>query len=473
MTTSPERGETGGGALRAVFARLDGDRALNLFLAAGILLIGLAYFYAAPLRHMDNDEFEHLHKAWLMMTGRVPVIGPSLHTPLLQWVIVPFMRLTGETPQIARVMRLVMFGFMAGSLSLVYGVARRIYGDALTARLAVILLAANLVWVNKAFEIRPDVPMVFFALAALRLLVAYHERPSWPKLAALGLCAALAFLGKQNAVVFFLPAVIVFTADAVFRRRIVPLWVVPAALALAAVLAQIEPFRHWFDTGMQYVVTKSGYFSPIQPFGRAWRFNRVLFLLFILQLPAPLRLAEGMGIFRVYLLSIVAVSIAVLFAISRPFMQEMLVLVACMSIVAANLLAVILRSVDWRARYLIALFVIAPALVSVPHTARRVTNERALETTRAVLAMTAPDDLVFDAYGRAIFRPHPLDPSFLVYRPARFRRLDQLKACGLRFAIRDHNYFPRLPKETLAWFDENFEPSPENPDILVRRRGSP
>jgi hypothetical protein len=91
-----------------------------------------------------------------------------------------------------------------------------------------------------------------------------------------------------------------------------------------------------------------------------------------------------------------------------------------------------------------------------------------METTKTILEISERDDRVFDAYGKAIFRHHPLEPNYLMYFPETFDRLDELKKSNVKYLVRDATYYPRLPSETLKWFEANFKQIDENPNIFVR-----
>jgi hypothetical protein len=77
-------------------------------------------------------------------------------------------------------------------------------------------------------------------------------------------------------------------------------------------------------------------------------------------------------------------------------------------------------------------------------------------------------DLVFVAYGIAIFSHHPLEPNYVIYRPGKFDRLDEVKQSKVKYLIKDKRYYPKLPVETLNWFKDNFMQASENPSIYVR-----
>jgi len=88
-------------------------------------------------------------------------------------------------------------------------------------------------------------------------------------------------------------------------------------------------------------------------------------------------------------------------------------------------------------------------------------------TTATILKISGPHDLVFDSYGKPIFRHHPLEPDYLNYSPHQFNRLKELQASGVKYLIKDPYYWS-LPAETLAWFENNFEPLSEDPNVFVK-----
>ncbi|MHA2231129.1 MAG: glycosyltransferase family 2 protein [Candidatus Hodarchaeales archaeon] len=77
-------------------------------------------------------------------------------------------------------------------------------------------------------------------------------------------------------------------------------------------------------------------------------------------------------------------------------------------------------------------------------------------------------DLVFDSYGKAIFKHHPMESNFLIYFPQKFQRLDELKKSNVKYLIKDY-YYRRLPEEILRWFEQNFVQSNEHPDIFIKK----
>ena len=109
-----------------------------------------------------------------------------------------------------------------------------------------------------------------------------------------------------------------------------------------------------------------------------------------------------------------------------------------------------------------------PALISTKYAVLNNPFTSDIWTTKTILEISERDDLVFDSYGKAIFRHHPLEPRYLLYSPEKFDRLDEVKKSKVKYLIKDWHYYPMLPVETLNWFEKNFTQASENPNIYVR-----
>jgi len=442
---------------------------LEALLGLVLLAVAAVYLWMSQLRFLDNDEYEHLHNAWLMTQGVLPLLSPtSQHTPLLEWLIIPVMKLTGESVLILRAMRLVMVLILLASMAQVHAIVRTLTGSKLQARLALLLLSGNFIWMQKVIEIRPDNVMLFFVLVSFRVLMSWYRAPNARDALLFVLCASLAVLGKQNALVFYGVVGLLFFVDALARG-----WIGRRTLLgifCAVLLLGLWPsFRSFLDATLWHLVRNPTRFSPIVKFDDAWYFNRTLFILFLLQVFAPLRVLPGYEGLKKHLRLIPWVAFAVLFVINRPFLQEGLIMVVFMSITASCLLARAVSAANPALALAVSALVAWPSLVSVPDYARRKTWDYQYASTREILRLAQPGDQVFDAYGRAIFRPHPLDPHFLVYHPRRFHRFEELKRSRVEYLMLDQIYTPRLPQPVLQWMYDNFEPSGAHPDIYVRK----
>lgn len=433
-------------------------------LAGACILAALAVFlFSSQLRCIDNDEYEHLHKAWMMQQGTIRWFDIQFtHTPLLEWLTQPFLRLVGESEAIIRVMRLAMFSLSCGSLAMAMVVVRRLTGSELQARLEVLLIAGNLAWIRKSPEIRPDNLMVFFCLWSFLALLRFEDTRRYRYLAGAAAASLFAVLGKQNAAAFVVPAAAVFVFDAVLRRRVVPAWLALAGVLAAGAAGLSSPVQDFLARNFRHFFSGD---TPRLPLGfavvPALVFNPLVFVMFAASVGV-----RGPG--RAYLVAVPVFALGMLLVMNRPFMQEMLLMVVFMAMAGAAAAERVLRRAGPRRAPVLVLLLAAPVFAYMPAFAVRENMTADVRTTRDILRMSEPSDPVFDAYGKAIFRHSPLEPGFLVYRPRVFDRLDQLKAGDPRFVIWDARYLARLPAPARRWIEERFRPSPENPDILVR-----
>jgi hypothetical protein len=161
---------------------------------------------------------------------------------------------------------------------------------------------------------------------------------------------------------------------------------------------------------------------------------------------------------------------------NRPWFQEMLVMITFMAILCSDFIVRIINRGGKLVVFIVLVIVVASPLFHIKNIFNKTlpnnlisTMKSDLITTKAILDISGEDDLVFDVYGKAIFRHHPLEPKFLQYRPERFSRLDNLKKTEVKFLIKDSMYYPRFPEETLRWFDEKFCVVKENPNIFIRK----
>lgn len=440
-------------------------------------ILGLAIFFAlvlylmsSQIRYFDDDEHEHLHKAWLLQEKIIPFISVnSMHTPLLEWLIVLFMQITGESITIVQTMRVFIFFVSCSSLCLTYIIIKELFQSKINALLGVLLIISNLVWIHKSPEIRPDNIMLFFVLLSFWILIKYYKNPKTKYLFMFGLCAFLSMLGKQNAAIFYFALGVVFGYDAIFKRKLLNKKTIIFGIISVVILFQIDVIREFFMVNiMRHIIPNESKFLPDKLLAKVWLFNPAIFLLFIFQLFSPIKFDKKYDLFKKYLIGVSFTCFAFLFFMNFPWLQEMLVMVVFMGILASNMLAEIIHKLNWKLGYILVGAIIMPTLILTTHTVLFRTFTDDIETTKTILEISKGDELVFDAYGKAIFRHHPLDPKHLKYSSKKFNSLCELKKSNVKFIIKDSRVYPKLPKETLNWFQENFIQTNENPNIFVR-----
>lgn len=148
-------------------------------ITAGFLLLALRA-WVVMTAHIDPDESQHLHAAWLVASGRVPYRDFwENHTPLFYYLLAPLTRWFADRPAVYTAGRAVMVLLTIPTLALVYRLARRL--DSRVAALAVFLLAVQSRFAEYTTQVRPDVPGLIAWLAMLWALVRWREdgRSKW------------------------------------------------------------------------------------------------------------------------------------------------------------------------------------------------------------------------------------------------------------------------------------------------------
>lgn len=457
-------------ALKFFPISLRGSNDLETILEFALFFVLGLYLVSSQTRCLDNDAYEHLHNAWLMTEGKLPYFDLSAqHLPLLEWIIVIFMRFTGESTLIIQLMRLFMFVISCGSLYLIYKITEELFNSKTKALLALFLIVSNLVWIVISYEIRPDNIMIFFALLSFWFLMKYYKYQKSIYLIIFVLCAFFSMMGKQNAAVFYLAIGIVFAYDISVRKRLLNLKIIAILLTTVIILLQIDVIKDFITINVnRHLIPNHIKFWPNNLLEKIYISNPALFLLFIFQLFSPIKLNEKYEIIPKYLITISLVCFTFLFLMNRPFMQEMLVMVVFMGMFSANIFAEIIQKVDRKVVHVIIVLLILPVLLSTKRAVFEKSISDDIKTTKNILEIARRDDLVFDTYGKAIFRHHPLDPEYLIYFPDRFKRFGELKSSRVKFLIKDRVYYPRLPKDVLNWFKKNFRQTHQNPNIYIR-----
>ncbi len=215
-----------GGGARAVVKAL-----ASVFLA---LTLALSIF-----RFLDADEMEHVHSTWHVLNGAVPYVDFfQHHHPLLWYLLAPVLALTGESAHTIVVLRLGFFLLVLATARATYTLALECRASREAAWLSVFLLLSMTTFVYVAIEIRPDVPQTLFGVVSARYFVRMLRTRTVRDAVLWGVCAAIAFLFLQKAVLLLALYPVPFVVFAVRRR-------LPWRLglhAVAAFVAACAPF---------------------------------------------------------------------------------------------------------------------------------------------------------------------------------------------------------------------------------------
>jgi hypothetical protein len=149
--------------------RLEGRLLVALGLVLLIGLLGVLASHTAQ-RQIDQDETVHLNAAYFVTQGET-LYGSFFenYPPLMVALLQPVVRASAEPAGMIRGGRWMMF-VLAVSIVAVTGWFARPLGGWNTALLAGVLLLSQKFYLQKAMEVRPDVPALLLLVLALPLL---------------------------------------------------------------------------------------------------------------------------------------------------------------------------------------------------------------------------------------------------------------------------------------------------------------
>jgi hypothetical protein len=212
------------------------------FLSVILVVLALLTLWLSVNRVLWDDEVEHIHASWYVLNGQVPYRDFfEHHHPLLWFLLAPLLALCGQGLAALALTRLAIGLMVVGIAWLTWRIARLAGGSGEAAGLAVAILFSNFMFLPSVIEIRPDIPMVLLALAAVERLLVFMKAGGQGQLLAAAFSAALAFLFLQK-VIFLFPVAAVLLCAWVFSNR------VPAALfrkTVAVFLLPLGLFSAW------------------------------------------------------------------------------------------------------------------------------------------------------------------------------------------------------------------------------------
>jgi hypothetical protein len=166
----------------------------------GIVSLTAVAFAGSLYRFFNHDEFEAIHAGWKVLSGeRIYVDFLQHHHFLLYYVLGGVIAAFGTTVKSVVAARMLMFALAAGIVWLTYGIARTAYGKGV-ALLGVFFLVTTTMFLQKAVEVRPDVPQVLSGLAAVFFLMEYLASKRTWQLFVSAVLLFVSFLFLQKAV---------------------------------------------------------------------------------------------------------------------------------------------------------------------------------------------------------------------------------------------------------------------------------
>lgn len=397
-TGDPARSRANGGRTRA-----SGSRWLPLLLlAAWWLVIGLLHAF-------DDDEFQHVHHAWLIASGQWPFVDFfEHHLPVYHALLAPLF-LSGEGWQWIFAFRAIGLLSAAGVVVLTYRMALRTGCRSGHALAVVVLLSAAPMFVLKMTEARPAAPATVCLVAALAVVVISPERlrnanMSFVTGLLLGLGVAL-----SNKYVFAGTGIVAGVAVAVGLRPLV--YLAAGAVLPGAVVAAVYALGGHADALVESVIVRNlrwGY--TFAPTGYLYKLFDTAGLLLVLGVAGVLRLLAVAPRRSAVLLACLGGGVVGVFAVPVPYRQTFLPLFPVLAVGAAHLLRAAWDSVpEGRAKRSGYMVLIGTAVVAGLMSLYRSETEAVRSDLRTMRAVTAVDPTrgpVFDGRGLMFWRPH-------------------------------------------------------------------
>ena len=400
------------------------------FLAAGVVSL---LFLAALNKTYNMDEFEHVHSAWYIVHGFVPYRDFfQHHNPLMWYLIAPVIALAGENAGILISLRVAMFALALSTSAAAAAIAGKVSSRSEAPWYCLVLLLSCVLFVEKAVEIRPDVPMTLFGTLSVYFFIRHHDSANPRDMVLSGMCAATAFLFLQKAV-FLYAALSVLVVVKAARKEMPMKTLLLFFLCLLAGPAMI--FAFYASQGVLYDYYLNGYLlnaSKIYSFS-AWEFLRrsfsrnagfwVLAVAGILYGTVTFRRNEKLGT-----LSLLGVMLflPVLF-VKTPWKQYYLPALALLSAVGACFLARVLEKARLGALLgvmLMAVIILKPMLFLAQYRENR--NRSQIELAAFVAENTRAGDLVYD--GKNEFNLFRRDLHYFWYSTGKNRNLSVYNA---------------------------------------------
>ncbi len=417
-------------------------------LRALLALILFAVVIRVPLvvnMSLEGDETEHLHAAWAVAHGQVPYRDFwQIHPPLLYYLMAPVFRLMGEDLRIIYVAR----GFMLLCIILIllqlYRIGRACF-DPLTGLLAACLLSYFLLWWESSYEIRADLPQTLLILVGLWRFMRAWERRGRSDFLAAGAILGVAFWLLVKTLFPLVGLTLVFVLSTGFRRssdalreNLTNLFLFLVAFAIPVILGAVllwmigalPGFLKWAVFGALRWPVRFSPFRLLDP-----QVHFVFWALALLGVAWTVsRMVRSRAVDEFQLAPLLAGSVTAvvyLFAMPAPNAQSALPFLPLAALYGAAVLRRIvarampsepLKAADlplWGVRAparqawaALAALILAgaclPPLWTVMREMPPLQDEWAgrRQMIRDVLALTSPDESVFDAYALYIFRPH-------------------------------------------------------------------
>ena len=146
------------------------------------------------------DEVESLHASWRILSGqRIYVDFFEHHHPLFYYTLIPIAGLFKESIMMIIAARFFVFLMLLLIFVVTYKISKIVFGKE-SALIGLVFLGSTKYFVERAVEVRPDVPQALFGLWAVYLLLTYFNNKSLRYLILSSASLAISFLFLQKSI---------------------------------------------------------------------------------------------------------------------------------------------------------------------------------------------------------------------------------------------------------------------------------
>lgn len=384
---------------------------IELAAYSGIALFACIAAWSSLFRDFDHDEFEAIHSAWLSFSGQTIYVDFFQHHHfLLYYSLAPVFAVFGEGVDAIMAARFLSLAMTVGIVWLAYRIARMVSGRDV-ALLSAFFLATTFTFIDKAIEVRPDVPLVLMELLSVFFLLSYFRSREMWRLVASAVALFVGFLFLQKAVFLGILIGILFLYKLWRKelgwREFSVYWGVFAAL-IALFVWYVSAAFSWSEYFFLNWKLNTGLLNTFPLYKyllRSMAQNPLLWGLFVsgVVIMWRKRSFDTMAFFGLGLL-------AFIFTTKSPFPQYYMMSLPFVAIVAA---ATFRNLLEDKGRLAPVLMVVSTLWAAGAVWYMWKSNETQLAKVEYVLSITGPDDLVYD--GDAQFNVFRKDMDYFWY----------------------------------------------------------
>lgn len=371
---------------------LSDDCLLYFVLGVVVLLI----FSNSLYRWFNHDELEAIHSSWKILKGEIIYVDFfQHHHPFLYYTLGPLLKVFGESTRTLVFFRVIIFVLYILILWVTYNIVLLLFDSKKKGLLSLILLSCITTFFEKAIEVRPDVPQVFFGLVAIYFFVVQHKRKAtkYTLLGSVSLGISFLFLQKT---LFLMIAILLLQLVRLYTKRTT---FTTICVYWCCFILSLLPYLYYiFHNGFMsdYVlynwiinINFLDSFSPIRGLVRSYKQNPVVWTFFAL----GVLFSRGYIVKEVCALSFIL--LLAVFLVKAPYEQYYMMFFPLMAIIAGHGLVCTINN-NLAINSIASFAVAGVAMIILCKNLVMTTNTHQVEKMEYVISNTNRSDYVYD-----------------------------------------------------------------------------